>query len=185
MNSLYRAQSEIRAQLAQSDEAEHARHAEDTLRWVMRLKPDADAALALAALGHDLEALDGRTVVQRADHADYDEYKTAHAQASARLLRRLLLRCDVPETVIRRACGLVELHEFGGNPDANVLRDADCLSCFSVNLPLYLERRGAAEALWRSRWNYARLSPNARQLVPDIQHADPRLNSIMQQAAAG
>lgn len=184
MSPLYCAQSEIRAVLAQSDEPEHARHAEDTLSWVIRLKPDVDAALALAALAHDIDAADAATLVRRDAFDTYDAYKSAHASASARILRGVLQTCGVSPDVTRRACRLVEMHEFGGDPDANLLRDADCLSCFSVNLPLYLERKGKAETLRRTRWDYARLSQRGRRFFTGIRHDDPRLNRILRQAAA-
>lgn len=184
MSPLYRAQSEIRAVLAQSDEPEHARHAEDTLSWIIRLKCDAGPALALAALAHDIDAADPATVVRRDDFDIYDEYKAAHARASARILRGILLQCEVAQEVTKRACRLVEMHEFGGDPEANVLRDADCLSCFSVNLPLYLERKGRAETLRRTSRDYARLSQHGRRFFPGIRHEDPRLNRILRQAAA-
>ncbi len=34
---------------------EDPRHAENTLDWLLKLKPDADEALQIAALGHDIE----------------------------------------------------------------------------------------------------------------------------------
>lgn len=180
---LSRAQAEIRGLLAQSPSPEHARHAEDTLVWVMRLKPDVDAALALAALAHDIECIDDLARTARQEFDSYDEYKTAHALRAARILRDILRRCTVNDAVARRACRLVEMHEFGGDADADVLRDADSLSYFSVNMPLYFDRQGRIETLRRSRWDYARMSVRARRYFTGIRHRDPRLNRILREAA--
>jgi hypothetical protein len=73
--------------VAGSSVPEDRRHAENTLDWLLMLKPDADEALQIAALGHDIErALEARKV-KRADFPDYDRFKAAHARNSAEILR--------------------------------------------------------------------------------------------------
>ena len=80
----------IRAVVAGSSVPEDARHAENTLDWLLRLKPDADEALQIAALGHDIErALEDRKVKQ-VDFANYDTFKAAHARNSAEILREIM-----------------------------------------------------------------------------------------------
>ncbi len=41
--------------MADSSVPEDPRHAENTLDWLLRLKPDADEPLQIATLGHDIE----------------------------------------------------------------------------------------------------------------------------------
>ncbi|HEX7047735.1 MAG TPA: DUF4202 family protein [Gammaproteobacteria bacterium] len=178
MNPLSRAQSEIRAVLAYS-QAEDARHAEDTLAWLMRLKPRVSAALALAALGHDIDRVDKVAFVRRADFSNYDAFTDAHAHRAAAKLRTLLDRCGVGGDIANRACWLVRHHESGGDPDADTLRDADNLSWFRVKLPLYLEREGRVETLDRCRWGYDCLSPDARRYFAEIRHDAPRLDALL------
>ena len=49
--SIRRAKSRIRALIARSEVAEDPRHAENTLKWLLRTEPSADEALQIAALG--------------------------------------------------------------------------------------------------------------------------------------
>ncbi|RMG29906.1 MAG: DUF4202 family protein [Gammaproteobacteria bacterium] len=175
------ARERIRAVLAHSEVPEDPRHAENTLAWLHRLGPDVDAALELAALGHDLDrATPDR--VRREDYADYDRFKAAHARRSARLLRRILETCGVDPATIEEACRLVIHHETGGDPRSDRLRDADSLSYFEVNLPLYLAREGEAETLRRCRWGVARLSPGVRHRLLELHPDQPRLQRLIRRA---
>lgn len=178
---LSRAQAEIRAVFARSPTMQAARHAEDTLAWLLRLRPGADPALALAALGHDIDHADPRTMLGRENFESYGDFKDAHAARAASVLRALLARCGVNGSLAQRACWLVEHHECGGDADADLLRDADNLSYFRVNLPAYFDREGRMETLRRCRWSYECLSPQARKHVGDITHRDPRLNRLLRE----
>ncbi|HEX6929221.1 MAG TPA: DUF4202 family protein [Gammaproteobacteria bacterium] len=183
MDPLSRAQAEIRAVLAHSPAIEDSSHAEDTLAWLMRLKPEAGAALALAALGHDLDRVDKVAYVRRSDFTSYDAFSDAHARRAAARLRMLLDRCAVASVVADRACWLVRHHETGGDPDADALRDADNLSWFRVKLPAYLEREGRSETEQRCRWGYDCLSPEARRCYFEIRHGVQKLDRLLREAA--
>ena len=62
-------------------------HAKNTLEWLLKLMPDADEALKIAALGHDIEkAIEGRKV-RRKDYESYDDFKKVHASNSANILK--------------------------------------------------------------------------------------------------
>ncbi len=164
-----RAEAAIRAFIARSSVPEDPRHADNTVEWLLRLDPGADAALRLAALAHDIErATPDR--LQRHQFDDYDAFKAAHARRGARLLSEILATCGVEAATAAEACRLVERHEFGGDPRADLLREADSLSYFDVNLPLYLQREGEAEALRRCRWGVARLTPRGRELLRHLAH---------------
>ncbi len=179
------ARERILAVIRRSTVPEDPAHAENTLAWLLRLAPEADAALRIAALAHDIDrALPEGERVRRADFDDYDAFKAAHARNGARVLEDILRECGAPEPLIREACRLVALHEFGGDPRANLLRDADSLSFYDTNLPLYLAREGEAEALRRARWGYKRLSPRARALLATIRHGDPAADRILERVLA-
>ena len=165
MGSLECAKARIRAILSRSSVPEDSRHAENVLEWVLRLDPDADEALQIAALAHDIERAVGERKVRRADVADYDAFKAAHAANSAAVLREVLGEAQVEPTIGEEACRLVEAHEAGGDPRSDLLKDADSLSFFEINLPLYLAREGHDEALRRCLWGYGRLSARGRELL--------------------
>ncbi len=172
------AEARIRAFIARSQVPEDPVHADNTLAWLLRLEPGADSALRLAALAHDIErATPDR--YRREDFDDYDSFKAAHARRGARLLREILEDCGVDAAAVEEACRLVERHEVGGDPRADLLKDADSLSYFDVNLPHYYAREGEAETLRRCRWGLKRLSPRARSWLATLHPGEPVLRRLL------
>ncbi len=147
----------------------------------MRLEPDADQAMQLAALAHDIDRADDVTKVKRANFDDYDAFKSAHARNGAEILRSILIRCDVEEDIVDEACRLVEVHEVGGDPSSDLLKDADSISYFDVNLPLYYQREGWAETKRRSLWGYRRLSARARKIVETISYEEETMIRLLRE----
>jgi len=168
--------------VAGSSVPEDARHAENTLDWLLRLKPDADDALQIAALGHDIErALENRKVKQ-ADFADYDMFKAAHARNSAEILRKIMEDCGVPEDLASEVCRLVCRHETGGDLRTDLTKDADSISFFEVNLPLYYKRHSHEEVLQRCVWGYRRLSERMQQIAQTLSYDNAELNVLLKEA---
>ncbi len=181
MDSFECARRRILEAVARSPVPEDPLHAENTLEWLLRLHPGADPALRLAALAHDIErARPDR--LRREDFDAYDAFKAAHAREGARILGDLLRECGVEEAVVREACRLVERHESGGDARADLLREADSLSFFEVNLPLYHAREGDAETLRRCRWGVARLSRRGRAVLAGRLPDDARLAALVRRA---
>ena len=181
MNNIDCAKQKIRAVIAGSRVPEDPRHADNTVEWLLRLDPDADQALQLAALAHDIDRADDVRKIKRADFDDYDAFKSAHARNGAEILRSILIRCDVEGDVVDEACRLVEVHEVGGDPRSDLLKDADSISYFDVNLPLYYQREGWAETKRRSLWGYRRLSARAKELVNKTCYQDERLIQLLRE----
>ena len=167
------ARQKIRGVIAGSQVSEDARHADNTLEWLLRLEPDASAALQLAALGHDIDRAIEGLKVRRADFDNYDAFKAAHARNSAQILRQILVACDVERQIVDEACRLVRAHEEGGDPDSDLLQDADSISYFDVNVASYFQREGWDETKRRSRWGYRRLTPRAQEIVKRLDQAFP------------
>ncbi len=170
--SLARARRKIRHVIAGSQVPEDARHADNTLEWLLRLRPDAGEALQLASLAHDIDRALAESKVARADFDDYDDFKTAHARNSATILRSILTACDVTPDIVDEACRLVEAHEVGGDTDSDLLKEADSISYFDVNLPFYYQREGWDETMRRAFWGYQRLGARGRDIVKHIRHED-------------
>jgi hypothetical protein len=76
---------------------------------------------------------------------------------------------------------LVCAHEVGGDPRSNLLKDADSLSYFDVNLPRYFEREGWEETRRRCAWGYQRLSGRARSIAAGLELGDP-LGQLMNES---
>ena len=175
------AKQKIRLIIAGSQVPEDPCHADNTLEWLLRLEPDVSEALKLAALAHDIERAMERIKVRRADFDNYDAFKVAHARNSAEILRPILTACGVQRNVLDEACRLVESHEVGGDSDSDLLKDADSISFFHVNLPFYFQREGWDETKRRSHWGYRRLTPRAQEIVKHIDHEDKELAHLLRE----
>jgi hypothetical protein len=182
MNNLDCVKKRIRSAVARSSVPEDPSHAENTLEWLLKFKPDADEALRIAALGHDIERAIDERKVRREDFGDYDAFKAVHAKNSSVILREIMEECEVSDpSLINKICRLVEAHEVGGDPGSDLLRDADGISYFDVNLPLYFQREGWDETKRRSIWGYRRLTPRAKEIVKHIVYEEEVLMRLLRE----
>ena len=166
--------------IAGSTVPEDPRHSTNTLEWLLKFEPDADDALQLAALGHDIDRAVEVSKVLRADFSDYDDFKAAHARHSAEMLLEILQQCGVGDpTLADELSRLVCLHEVGGDARSDLLVDADSLSYFDVNLPLYRDRNSREETLRRCLWGYRRLSKRARIIAAELHPPGDELALMM------
>ncbi len=179
MDSIQRAKARIRSIIAGSNVPEDPLHAENTLEWLLRLDPEAHQALQIAALAHDIERATEDRKVRRADFDDYDAFKAAHARNGANILQEILKQCGVAQSIVEEACRLVGLHEVGGDPHSDLLKDADSVSFFEVNLPFYYQREGRQEAKRRCIWGFRRLSAQIKEVVSNITYQDEVLTRLL------
>jgi hypothetical protein len=185
MDSFKCAREMIRTVIAGSVLPEDPVHSENTLEWLLRLWPSADAAMQIAALAHDIDRACSAGKVKRTEFKSYDEFKAAHARHSAEILRWILEECKFTPAVVDEACRLVLLHESGGDPPSDILRDADSISFFDVNLPQYFRREGWTETLRRAKWGYDRLSDEVKGFLEDIRYDDEGLNLLLNEVRGG
>lgn len=180
MNSIERVKKTIESTIAASRVPEDPVHAKNTVQWLLKLDPGADEALQIAALGHDIERAIEERKVRREDFDDYDQFKAAHAANSAEILKEILVECGLEdETLIQQIYDLVCRHEVGGDPRSDQLKDADSISYFDVNLPLYYQRHGWAETKRRCVWGYGRLSEKMRRVVASLTFENEELNALL------
>ena len=145
-------------------------HALDTWQWALRLDPDADLAIQLAALLHDVERL-ATEADRRIEHraADYQAFKNGHAARGAEMAGALLEEAGVDAGTRRRTARLIAGHEHAaapGDPDAGaiaLLNDADALSFFSLNSVGYLDYFGPEATRRKVAYTLRRLRPEARR----------------------
>ncbi|MCH8840005.1 MAG: DUF4202 family protein [Planctomycetes bacterium] len=179
MNSIDRVRKSIEAIISGSSVPEDPVHSKNTLNWLLKLKPDADEALQIAALGHDIERAIDQRKVRREDFEHYDEFKAAHAHNSAEILKEVMLDCGVDETLIEQVYELVRRHEVGGDDRSDLLKDADSISYFEVNLPHYYNRHGWDETKRRCLWGYKRLSDKTKILAAKLTFENDELRALM------
>lgn len=146
-----------------------------TVHWLNVLQPDADEALLIAAVAHDIE---------RAfrNHEAYDKIKnhgsgyrshehlTYHQEEGARIIIEYLEQMGVDQKTVERVRMLVSRHEIGGNDDQNLLKDADSISFFENNVGYFLTQRVRETGIRKVRdkfdWMYQRItSDKAKQLA--------------------
>ncbi len=184
MNINYRKaiENEIGDIISRSDLPEDYAHARGVKEWVIKFSPDADWALQLAAFAHDIErALPQRKVI-RSKFSDYNDFKNAHALNSAKVIQEILDEYPLSRKVKNKILSLIRNHELGltNDVDIAILKDADSLSFFEVNLLAYAERNDESEILSRMIWGYQRLSKRARQVVKEFHYENERLNEFLQ-----
>lgn len=151
----------------------------NTLEWLLRLKSDADEALKIAALGHDIgRALEERKI-RREDYEKYDEFKQEHALNSAKILKKIMKDCHLGEDMINDIFILVARHEIGGNTRVNTLKNADAISFFHVNLPHFFLRHSIEETKKRCAWGYKKIPRNLQEIVLKFTYENKKLESFL------
>ena len=181
MDSIECAKQKIREVIAASEVPEDPAHADNTLEWLLKLDPQTDPAMQIAALAHDIDRAVEARKVRRSNFDDYDTFKAAHAQNGAKILREILDDCQIAQPIADEACRLVILHEVGGDPRSNLLKDADSISYFDVNMTLCYQREGWDETKRRCVWGYRRLSSRGKETVKTITYANQTLTQLMEE----
>lgn len=154
-------------------------HSVNTLEWVLKLDPEADATLMIAALGHDIERSFEDKRIHAEDFDNYEEYKQAHALNSAQLLSQIMEECGIGQETVDETARLVAHHEMGGDEREELLKNADILSFFHVCLPFYYDRKGADITRKRSVWSFKRLKEDLRFHVAGFDYMDKELAHLI------
>ena len=154
-------------------------HSKNTLEWLLKLMPDAKESLKIAALGHDIERAIEKRKVRRQDYKDHDAFKDAHALNSADVLAEIMQACNIDKKMIDEVFSLVRNHETGGTDQVDILKEADSISYFDVNLPLYFLRNNLIETKRRCLWGYKRLSDEGKKIVAGLNYQNKEIKSLL------
>jgi hypothetical protein len=154
-------------------------HSKNTLEWLLKLKSDADEALKIAALGHDIERAIEERKVRREDYKNYAEFKDAHASNSAKILAEIMKECNISKKLADDIFFLVCHHETGGTRRVDILKDAESISFFQVNLSYYFIRNGVEETKKRCLWGYRKLPDNLKRVVAEFDYQNKELESLV------
>ena len=179
MNDVGRLKKKIEKIIKNSLVPEDPIHSKNTLEWLLKLTPDADEALKIAALGHDIERAIEKRKVKRKDYKDYDKFKNAHALNSAKILLEIMKECNASKELTDDVFHLIRFHETGGSRRVNILRGADGISFFHVNLPEYFSRNGKKETEKRWLWGYGRLSEKEKRIIAEFDYQNNELNTLV------
>jgi hypothetical protein len=93
--------------------------------------------------------------------------------------------CNISKKLADDVVFLVCHHETGGTRRIDILRDADSISFFHVNLPYYFLRNGVEETKRRCLWGYKKLPKNMQEVVVKFNYKDKELKSLVMAWIAG
>lgn len=117
------------------------KHFERTVHWVKELRPDADEALLIAAIGHDIERAYTDEEMGRLKQSrgfQDEEFLRKHSERGAKIVAEFLSSHNADSALIIRTKELISKHEVGGTEDQNLLKDADSLSFFENNIDHFI-----------------------------------------------
>ena len=178
MNVTKEIELEIEKFISKSEVPEDRPHSKNTKDWVIKLFPEADFALQIAALGHDIERSIKEKKIKREEYSDYNKFKEAHSCNSAKIMRKILQKYKIDSNIVNKVTYLIENHEVGGNQEADILKDADSISFFDVNLPKYFLRNTKEETYFRIKWGFNKLSKRARSIVNKFSYDNIELDTL-------
>ena len=101
MNNIERANELIESIISRACVSEDLAHSRNTLQWLLNLEHNADEAVQIAALGHDIERALEKRKVRRQDFGDYERFKAANSHNIAEILREVMLTCGVTDSQMR------------------------------------------------------------------------------------
>ncbi len=118
-------------------------HLTRTVDWLLKLEQQADEALLIAGVAHDIERAFREDAIYEkmflSENAFRDKaFLDYHQQRSARIITDFLNTLDCPAEISEKVFHLVAHHETGGDPESNLLKDADSLSFFQTNVDLFV-----------------------------------------------
>lgn len=116
----------------------HDEHFARTLYWACQLKPDADQSVQIAAYAHDT----GRALTKYDKGAFLldEEALKKHQESGALEIYNFLLRKGANVELAKKVRSLIASHEVGGNEEQNLIKDADSISYFEVNVLKHINR---------------------------------------------
>lgn len=161
-------------------------HSKRTLKWLLKLKPDADEALKISALGHDIErAITGISEKDLKDFSKLDEFKKEHSIRSANFIADIMKKNKYDKKIIEKVKHLIEEHEFvGDDEESNILTDADSLAFFDYNTAFYLERNGKEKTKHKLLFMYKRMSEKAKKLVNQIKFKNKEIDELFKETTS-
>ena len=166
-----------------SDKTEYG-HSQSVWQWVLKLKPDADDALQIAALGHDIDRSFDDLKKKRHDFATYDEYKKEHALLSAQITCEILRKHNFDKATIDKVRHLIENHEVGGKGDVEVLKEADSITFFN-DIPHYRQTHTQQETIDKIKFMYYRLNDKAKSMIKHMDFRDTESAKLFSEAISG
>jgi hypothetical protein len=163
----------------------YAVHLIRTVFWLKEIYPQADEAIEIAALGHDIERAfplrENEVEVKNNETWDSQEYLLWHGKRSAEFLGKFLRDNRADEELIKKVEDLVAFHEVGGDAEKDAIKDADSISFLENNVDEFIKRGDSSESIkLKIDYMYNRIdSEKAKEFAkPFYNMAVEKLNNI-------
>lgn len=142
-----------------------------TEKWVLKLKPNADYALRLAALLHDIDRAFMKNRIKGKNIRYYKRYKSKHSKDVYKIAKKVLMEFNFSKKGIHKVLFLIKHHEYGikslkhtYHQDLDTLMNADSLAFFE-EFEKYLKAWGKKATENKIEYTWARLSSQGKGIV--------------------
>ncbi|MEI6650865.1 MAG: DUF4202 family protein [Candidatus Moraniibacteriota bacterium] len=141
-------------------------HFERTVYWLREFMPEVTEAHLIAAYGHDIaRAFDGEGTPE--SYLD-TEHLQRHQERGAEILSDFLLKNGASSELSEKVAHLVGRHEWGGDEEQNLLRDADSVSFLETNAEGFVMKKAQVEGYEKIRekldWMFNRIGSEERKV---------------------
>ena len=150
-------------------------HFKRTVHWVKELNPEADEALLISAIAHDIErSVRKEEVLKKIKEIGLtsSDFLKNHQERGAEIIANFLEEQGAENELIDKVKRLVSKHEVGGDEEQNLLKDADSLSFLENNLSYFLSPEkitatgGIEKVKEKISWMFNRItSDKAKQIA--------------------
>jgi hypothetical protein len=151
-------------------------HLKRTAHWAWVLAPDADEALLIAALAHDIQRAEGdRPSVTDEAFKDFkvEDYLKYHQEKGGEIMEDFLTRSGSPLELAKKVRYLISRHEVGGDREQDLLKDADSISFLENLVDSFIRDKvrefGFEDVKKKFQWMFDRItSDKARKLAEPL-----------------
>lgn len=148
-------------------------HLLKTVEFIKLFKPDADEAMLIAAMAHDIErGSKGKQPSEKIKKQGFkdENHLKYHQEEGARIAAKFLKSINADNDMVERVVMLISKHEVGGNADQNLLKNADSMSFFETNVEYFVSKKvheyGYEKVKEKLDWMFNRITQDrAKELV--------------------
>ena len=160
------------------------KHAELTHKRLLELLPNADDAVQIAALAHDIDrgVYKITETYNLKDYGNIDEFKKEHAIRSSKVISDLLEKEGLDKDFIDKVANIVRNHEIGGDEETSAVMDADSISYFDYNIYEYFKKNGAERLKNKVKFMASRVSPRGLEIIKKINCNNDEINDLVKES---
>ena len=106
-------------------------HFERTLYWAKKLNPNVDESVLIAAYAHDIaRAFRKKSSEETFANCELNDAHVLkeHQEKGAKIIEEFLGREKFDKKNIKRISNMISKHEYGGDEESNLIKDADSIS---------------------------------------------------------